>query len=858
MDERKLTKEDIDRVRGIEGFPIAKDEDIIALSSPPYYTACPNPFITDFIKEHGTPYDEATDDYHCEPFAADVSEGKKDPVYNAHSYHTKVPYKAIMRYILHYTKPGDIVFDGFCGTGMTGVAAQMCGSPDEGFKYQLENEMQDIEWGARRAILNDLSPAATFIASVYNTSVDLGTVRETASRILEECKKELSWMFETPHYVSGKISTGLDGEPIVGHVNYTVWSDVFICPTCSSDVVFWEAGVDKSTGKVTEKFTCPKCGSMLSKRDCDRAKETLFDKCLGTFVTLSKQVPVFINYSVGKNEYERPLVDEDYALLKKIDETDYKLSMDIFALIEGYNTEQPRRSHGINYIHQFFSTRNLLVLDLYWSKVRALQIETNEKNALLSVATGVMLGVSKLQRFRLFSTFPNMILSGTLYIGSTIREWNVLDWMGGKLKSILKLKNTIKEFGDNARIGTMSSTDISTIIPANSIDYIFTDPPFGGNLNYSELSSIWEAWLSVLTANTDEAIINEVQGKQLAEYQNLMTDCFKSFYDVLKPGRWITIEFHNSRNAVWNAISESLLRVGFVVADIRVLDKKQNSFKQIVHSAAVKQDLVISAYKPKDAFIRQFTERAGDPEMAWEFVRQHLQNVPIAPDSTGKIEVVAERQDYLLFDRMVAFHIMNGIPVPMDSNTFYAGLRERFIQRDGMFFLTDQVNEYDERRKKMEIQDQQLSLFVSDEKSAILWLNIQLTKERQSYSDIQPKYLQELHKAKFEQMPELLDMLKENFLQDEDGKWYVPDLSDKADLEKLRRKRLLKDFYDIYTKGTGRIKNARTEAIRVGFDECWKERNYSLIVKVGDRLPETVLQEDPALLMYYDNAANRM
>ena len=69
MEERKLTKEDIDRVRDIEGFPIAKDEDIIALSRPPYYTACPNPFIGDFIREHGTPYDEETDDYHREPFA---------------------------------------------------------------------------------------------------------------------------------------------------------------------------------------------------------------------------------------------------------------------------------------------------------------------------------------------------------------------------------------------------------------------------------------------------------------------------------------------------------------------------------------------------------------------------------------------------------------------------------------------------------------------------------------------------------------------------------------------------------------------------------------------------------------------
>src|SRR5581483_11657717 len=95
-ERRELTTADIDKVRQIEGFPIATDEAIIALSDPPHYTACPNPFLTDFIAEHGKPYDAASDDYHREPFAADVSEGKNDPIYNAHSYHTKVPHKAIM------------------------------------------------------------------------------------------------------------------------------------------------------------------------------------------------------------------------------------------------------------------------------------------------------------------------------------------------------------------------------------------------------------------------------------------------------------------------------------------------------------------------------------------------------------------------------------------------------------------------------------------------------------------------------------------------------------------------------------------------------------------------------------------
>lgn len=846
MEERKLTKEDIDRVRDIEGFPVAKDEDIIALSRPPYYTACPNPFIGDFIREHGTQYDEETDDYHREPFASDVSEGKNDPIYMAHTYHTKVPYKAIMRYILHYTNPGDIVLDGFCGTGMTGVAAQMCATPDYAYKQQVESEMERVIWGKRYAILNDLSPAATFISYNYNIREAVSSFIEDAEHAISKCREKYAWMFETQHTTNGVIHTGIDGKPIIGTINYIVWSDVLICPNCSKEITFWEVALDDESGKVRDIFKCQYCGSELSKRDCSRKQETYFDTEINRIITVAKQIPVSINYSVGNRRYVKAPDSLDLDIIRRINETKVPFNVPTDELPNGFNTEQPKRSHGLNHVHQFYTKRNLFISSCFFEHAK-------HSPLLRFVFTASNINFSKLYRYRANGKGGNV--SGTLYIPSTPQENNAIQVIERKINDIKCLATVQCE--PSSIIGCGSTTDISNI-PNACIDYIFTDPPFGGNLNYSELSFLWEAWLNVVTNTQQEAIMNNVQGKSLADYQRLMEQCFAEYYRVLKPGRWMTVEFHNSQNAIWNAIAEAMLRAGFIVADVRTLDKKQGSFKQVTTTTAVKQDLVISAYKPKESFIRQFSERTGDPEMAWEFVRQHLQNVPIAPDSSGEIEVVSERQDYLLFDRMVAFHIMNGIPVPVDAHTFYAGLRERFIQRDGMFFLPDQVNEYDERRQKMELQDQQLSLFITDEKSAIIWLNAQLGKERQSYSEIQPKFLQDWHRNKFEQMPELLDMLKENFLQDEDGKWYVPDLSDKADLEKLRRKRLLKDFYDIYAKGTGRIKNARTEAIRVGFDECWKERNYSLIVKVGDRLPETVLQEDPALLMYYDNAANRM
>lgn len=847
----KLTKQDIDKVRHIDGFPIATDEDIIALSRPPYYTACPNPFIEDFIRQNGKPYDETTDDYRREPFAADVSEGKNDPIYNAHSYHTKVPYKAIMRYILHYTKPGDIIFDGFCGTGMTGVAAQMCEKPDSEFKFQLEREMPGIEWGARKAILADLSPAATFIAHNYNSPIDVVEFKREAEQLVAESEKKYGWMYETNHTINGIKQISIDGSVLRGQINCTVWSDVLICPNCSKEIVLWDVALDEDKGRVRDRFICKHCGSEHVKRDCERAQETTYDALLKENVTMAKQVPVLINYSVGNKRHEKEPDEDDLALIEKINAIDNPYWAPTEELPLGYNTEQPKRSHGISHVHQFYTRRNVILLGALRDCIFKSRLGF-EYTSLLSRSTKQLrLLVSYF--FHGGGGWVGTGLSGTLYIPSFSIETNALRTFKGK---VLKIVNFDYAVNGNVISSCQSTTQLEAVCN-NSIDYIFTDPPFGSNLNYSELSFLWESWLRVVTNSCKEAVINNSQNKSLADYQNLMEQCFCEYYRILKPGRWMTVEFHNSQNSVWNAIQEGLSRAGFIVADVRTLDKKQGSFKQVTTTTAVKQDLVISAYKPKESFVRRFMQRAGSADGVWDFVRQHLENVPIAPDKSGKLEIVAERQNYLLFDRMVAYHIMNGIPVPMNAAEFYQGLSERFLARDSMYFLADQVNEYDAKRLRMEVEDVQLSFILSDEKSAIQWLNYHLSTP-QTYAEIQPQYLQALHQLSHEKMPELLDILRESFLQDDEGKWYIPNLENAADLAKLRTKKLVKEFSDEYVAGKGKLKLFRVEAVRAGFDECWKQRDYRTIVQVGNRLPEVIIQEDPALLMYYDNAASRL
>ncbi|MDO8727432.1 MAG: hypothetical protein Q7J35_15290 [Candidatus Methanoperedens sp.] len=374
---------------------------------------------------------------------------------------------------------------------------------------------------------------------------------------------------------------------------------------------------------------------------------------------------------------------------------------------------------------------------------------------------------------------------------------------------------------------------------------------------YSELNFLWEAWLKVFTNNRSEAIVNSIQRKGLVEYQHIMEECFRENYRILKPGRWMTVEFHNSENSVWVAIQEALMRAGFVVADVRILDKKHGGIKAMVYTTPTKQDLVITAYKPNGGLEDRFILEAGTEEGVWDFVRQHLKHLPVFVEKKGNSEVIAERQNYLLFDRMVAFHVQRGITVPISAGDFYTGLRQRFPERDGMYFLADQVSEYD--RKRMTVKGlEQLSLFVHDEKSAVQWLRQELKDTPQTYQDIQPKFLQQLHnKDKHEKLPELLEVLKQNFLIDEENRWFIPDPNKQADLEKLREKALLKEFEE-YTINKGKLKLFRTEAVRAGFKKAWANKDYAAIVNIGERLPGSILQEDSMLLMYYDNAVMRV
>lgn len=850
---RDELRKKLPELKKLEGYPIGEDDDIINLSDPPYYTACPNPWLNDFVaeweKEKESPELKKIrkDDFEVkDPYASDVSEGKNNPIYNAHSYHTKVPHPAIMRYILHYTQPGDIVLDGFAGTGMTGVAAQMCGKCDIDLKNKIENEFEKLEykkpvWGTRHAVLGDLSPVASFIAYNYNTPVNANEFERVANRILIEAEKEYGWMYETKH---------IDGS--IGKINYVVWSDVFICPDCGSEIVFYYTAVDKKTGKVKKEFACNNCGAIHTKKELSRMLTSSYDKRLNKSIQTAKTVPVLIQYfDQNGKKYNKELDNEDFELINKIESMEIPYWFPINELPNGFNTNQPKQSHKYERVYQFYTKRNLIILSAIKSKCK-LPIEHLMFNSQL-------INISNLNRYRPEVSFPYNPLNGTLYIGSQIAESNVFIAYRNKIKRLVEAIDLLS----NKNVISITSAE-NTSLKDNSIDYIFTDPPFGANINYSELNFIQEAWLKVKTNNKEEAIENDSQHKGLLEYQNIMQKCFAEYYRVLKPGHWITIEFSNTAASVWNSIQLGLNRVGFVIANVSSLDKQQGSFKAVTTPTAVKQDLVISCYKPSETFTTQFMIQDSRAN-TWSFVSEHLEHLPIPSVKDERTTSVIERSPKVLYDRLITYFFMRGLPVPLDAADFQEGLRNRYIQEDGMIFTSAQLNQYHELKKKHNITDQP-SLFVDiieSENDAIQWIKEKLEAGPLKYQDIQPDYRKAYTiNRKGEVEVELKNVLEENFIQEADGSWRVPDMNEQKDRDALRTKALLKIWEDYCTQiesgKVKKLKDVRLEAVKAGFKDCYKKKDFKRIVTIGDKIPENLLTEDETLLNYYDIASSKV
>lgn len=486
----------------------------------------------------------------------EVAVKRTDPVYNAHAYLTKVPVTAIEPFVEAFTRPGDVVLDFYGGSGMTGIAAGMLG---------------------RRGEVRDISTLGRHIGSNYVNLVDPEAFRAAAAQVIAATVARLGDVYATR-------CEGC-GEP--GVLSRTVWSYLYECSVCHEPVNYYESFAATEDWKKTE-MKCPHCQSPFTTRGSERIGE---EPVLDT-----------VSCPCSKRLRDQPHAEPlNPVALAGLSYPDVPIGED-----RQMFHASALKKHGLLTTASFFSARNLAVLAALRERIRQVEEEAL-RDKLLFAFTAVLARASK--RYQWHPKRPLNAANQTYYIAPVFYEWNVYDLFRRKARAVLRADDYIRErmrrhevteFGGvNYETGSADAVNL----PDASVDYVFTDPPFGSNIFYSDMNLFQEAWLGDLTEYEDEAVVDRFRtGKtyRTAErYEELITKSLREAHRVLKPDGWLSLVFSSSSGKMWALVQRGLLAAGFVLEDVAILDKGQRSVKGLASGFenVVTVDLVLSARK---------------------------------------------------------------------------------------------------------------------------------------------------------------------------------------------------------------------------------------------------------------------
>jgi DNA modification methylase len=564
------------------------------------------------------------------PLDEDISAGKNTYTYDAHTYHTKVPPQGISKAIKYYLPQGGLVLDPFAGSGMTGVAALTLG---------------------HNVILNELSPAASFIESNFLNYIDPEKYKEGINFVLNQTKELREKLYTTDCRECAKKT----------EILYVVWSYELECNHCNGLFVLWDHcrkyGSNVKEHKLLKKFACPHCSQEVNKSYLNR---------VGT-------KPVFVGYKCCSRQIkEHPLNGLDIKTIQQSEELlqDYQGVYPELELPDGVNLNQPKR-HGIKNIKDFYTARNLVACSSIWKTIGL--IADKELASLLTFTfTSLYQRVTKTSEYRFWGGSSN---TANFNIPQIFNEANVYLTFERKSKNILDhLNSTAKTYTGKAVVHTGSATNLD-FLPDESIDLIFTDPPFGSFINYSEMNILWESWLGTFTDAKDEAIVSKTQNKGIDEYTNLMTLSLKEAYRVLKNGHWMVLVFMNSSEKVWSSLHKSIQDSGFIIEKVNIFDKKHGTFKQFVSENTAGADLMLHC--KKDTSLINDIKKV-DNNFNIETFLGNLSKEKIPYINYLHVEREREIDFRTLYSRYVAQSLSNGVKV-IDFNDFRSTLNEILI-----------------------------------------------------------------------------------------------------------------------------------------------------------------------------------
>ena len=581
-------------------------------------------------------------------------------LYRAFPYPTKIAPEAIALFIAAHTQPGDTVFDGFAGSGTTGLAALLCGNPPVEVRAAADRESLQVAWGPRNAILYELGTLGAFVAATLTNPPPPANFRSAAEEVLDAADREIGWMYAT------RDDSGREGT-----IRHMVWSERLRCPQCRSVASLWDGAVFRAPARIAAQWTCPHCAYSAQADAAERLVETTPDDLLGATYLARAREPAWLYGRTGRTNWSRRANAADFALLEEIQRM---APPDCVPVVEIPWGDLYRRGYhcGITHLHHLYTRRNLIVLATLWQHTAsfpetvrdALRFWLLSYNAAHATIMARVVAKSNQNELVVTSAQP-----GVLYVSGLPVEKNLLAGLRRKLATITNAFAAIH--GREGRVEVRQQSSCHVDLPDHSVDYVFTDPPFGGNIPYAEVNFVNEAWLGLYTQRTDEAVISPSQNKGVADYQRLLTQSLAEMRRVLRPGGKATLAFHSSSTQVWRALQQAYTDAGFDVQCAGVLGKTQGSFKQVTANT-VRGDAVLLLRSRADGGQYANPSPAANP---WQVAEQICQDASPLP--------AAERSAQALYSRLVNHFLVCHQQVPVSAASFYEWHAARAARANG-------------------------------------------------------------------------------------------------------------------------------------------------------------------------------
>lgn len=574
-------------------------------------------------------------------------------LYNAFSYPTKISPEAIAIFIATHTKPGDVVLDTFAGSGTTGLAALLCDKPTDDLKRMAAELGVEPKWGPRHAVLYELGVLGAFVSKTMCNPPSPSAFEAAAKKLINATEAAV-----------GSIYQAKDPLGKMGQIRHAIWSDVLVCPRCKKESLFSDTAVKRKPLRFVGHFTCPHCKKKTSLDHIERTTEKVFDPLIRKTIIRKKRRPAIIYGQTNGKTWQRPANSSDKMLLKKIDRMPLPKCVPLVE-VEWGDLRRNGYHRGVSHIHHFYTRRNLFVMAKIWESIDEFSADIQDALRLLVLSYNATHS-TLMTRVVAKSNQKDFVLtgaqSGVLYISSLPVEKNIFAGLRRKIKVFREAFAAVQS--SNSRVEVFNATSTKLRLADKSVDYVFTDPPFGDYIPYAELNQINEAWIGTTTHRVDEIIVSPSQGKDIDAYGALMRLVFSEIGRVLKNQGKATVVFHSAQAAVWRALAEAYVGSKFEVRASSVLDKLQASFKQVVSDVAVKGDPVLLLAKA----YQRIPYRAPT-DKSEQIIKEILAR------AAGQVKDSKERTAERLYSRYISRCLEMGLSVSINAASFYNRVR---------------------------------------------------------------------------------------------------------------------------------------------------------------------------------------